>query len=91
MYKFKQSSWTWSYSCENDQIHPDKIDTHITNIFNKGFKEILRYSKSDETAIVDPIYKNSWQYKDRGNIKNCRTVSILTDFSKIHERLLRNN
>ena len=68
----------------------DIIDIHITNILNKGFKE-NRYSESDETAIVEPIYKNSRQHKDRGNIKIYRPVTILNGFSKIYERVLHNN
>ena len=59
------------------------IDSHLAYIINKDLKE-NKFSENAETALVRPIYKKD----DRDRIKSYRPVSLLSGFSKIHERFL---
>ena len=59
------------------------IDCHMANIMNMGI-ENQKYPEEAKKASIRPIYKK----EDRNKVANYRPVSILSNISKVYERLI---
>ena len=62
------------------------IDSHLANIVNNDITKIV-FSEKAKVASVRSLFKKN----EREKIENYRSVSILSCFSKVYEKLLLEN
>ena len=67
------------------KLSTKEISKPLTHIFNLSFENGI-FPNSLKLAIVTPIFKSD----DNKKFKNYRPISVLSCFSKVHERLMYN-